>query len=608
MKTNKLMTTLVALCSLIAMGLMTGCKKDVKNTLSIDPVEVIFEAEGGTQKVAVTTDATSVEATSNVDWLVASYADKTLTLTARSNATQEARVATVALKAGTASLSLKVSQKVKGDTPTPSNFKPLLKYTENGELAEIPYPFVNFKGGEVEIKAWEAEYGSILTSDPAKKTLIVFTTGDPKGDNPKRMYSLGSKSTLVSCAIAIRATLLFSGKDLNENMLILLQQASYKKMPATDGSILYTNGSYNLAFSHTDGVDYALIMYLPAGNASSGFVASAKDFPLFQKKNVDKYTDEEIKAYETKLGLRPTCTAQGANLTFTTTADTESKTNFYKVVYERAGKNIDIVAYSKSVVNLDMLDQPEKKQWLESNGFTFVKKTSYGDASMYSYTNKEYNFSLIVAAKGTSECFFVFTYTGGGEGPEPEDPNKKREALYLPIYEAFGQPLTETSPVMQMEKDRKFSVKFKAEEEEYGMLYPASIMATPPFDVEYSRYDGTGKAGLSAIVYSRLKSDPEGKISNITISFNDTWKKTKKTDDTDIRAFLEKNGYRFKGSEEIDSFIKGTYYSYYNESKKVLASYFLDKGTRPMPMLTFTQADSYSSAAKARAKQALLLR
>lgn len=202
MKTNKLMTTLIALCSLIAMGLMTGCKKDVKNTLSIDPVEVIFEAEGGTQKMAVTTDAASVEATSNVDWLVASV-DKVLTLTAQPNATEEARIATVALKAGTASLSLKVVQNAKGDTPTPNSFKPLLKYAESGELAEIPYPFVDFRGGEAEIKAWEAEYGSTLTSDPDKQTMIVFTTGDPKGDNPKRMYSLGSKSTLVLSLIHI---------------------------------------------------------------------------------------------------------------------------------------------------------------------------------------------------------------------------------------------------------------------------------------------------------------------------------------------------------------------------------------------------------------------
>lgn len=335
----------------------------------------------------------------------------------------------------------------------------------------------------------------------------------------------------------------------------------------------------------------------------SGFVSDAKDFPLFLKKNIDKYTDAEIKDYEQKLGLRPTCNPQGGNLEFTTTPETQGRTNFYRVVYERVGKNVDIVAYSKSVKSVESLEEPAKKQWLENNGFSFVKTVTYSGLTVYNYTNKEQGFTLLVAARGNSECFFVFTYgTSGGDDPAP-DPNKKREALYIPFFEAFGKPISGDSPIIQLEKNRKFKAEFKAGDLSTTPPVQPEIMALPPFDVEYARPNGAGKAGISSISYSKTKADTEDVVTIISVGFNTAWNKTQISDDALFREFLQGNGFEFKSQENVNQYMmKGTLYTYYNATNKVLASYFIDKSgaSYAASFVTFTQDDSFSSAARLR--------
>ena len=89
----------------------------------------------------------------------------------------------------------------------------------------------------------------------------------------------------------------------------------------------------------------------------------------------------------------------------------------------------------------------------------------------------------------------------------------------------------------------------------------------------------------------------------ISVGFNTAWNKTQISDDALFREFLQGNGFEFKSQENVNQYMmKGTLYTYYNATNKVLASYFIDKSgaSYAASFVTFTQDDSFSSAARLR--------
>ena len=90
-----------------------GKKDDPKETpsISVSPSSVPFEAEGGTLRVAVTTNVDSYTVSGNPDWLTYQINGKEISLTAAQNTVAEARNCTLTVTADTATASIEVSQK-----------------------------------------------------------------------------------------------------------------------------------------------------------------------------------------------------------------------------------------------------------------------------------------------------------------------------------------------------------------------------------------------------------------------------------------------------------------------------------------------------------------
>ena len=84
---------------------------ETKDEVSVSPASVAFEGEGGTLRVAVTTNVNDYAVTGNPDWLTVTTSGKEISLTAAQNTVNEARSATLTVTAGKASASISVSQK-----------------------------------------------------------------------------------------------------------------------------------------------------------------------------------------------------------------------------------------------------------------------------------------------------------------------------------------------------------------------------------------------------------------------------------------------------------------------------------------------------------------
>ena len=88
-----------------------GPGPETKDEISVSPATAAFEADGGTLRIAVTTNVSDYTVTGNPDWLTVSKSGKEISLTAAQNTVNEARTATLTVTAGNASASIAVSQK-----------------------------------------------------------------------------------------------------------------------------------------------------------------------------------------------------------------------------------------------------------------------------------------------------------------------------------------------------------------------------------------------------------------------------------------------------------------------------------------------------------------
>ncbi|MCF0177709.1 MAG: BACON domain-containing protein [Bacteroidales bacterium] len=100
---------------LAAAGLFSCAKPEpIPDSISATPSSVIFEAEGGEAKVAVTVtgESTDYSYSNAPNWLSITQSGRELTITAQPNLVKSARDYTLKLTNGTASCDVKISQKV----------------------------------------------------------------------------------------------------------------------------------------------------------------------------------------------------------------------------------------------------------------------------------------------------------------------------------------------------------------------------------------------------------------------------------------------------------------------------------------------------------------
>ena len=86
-------------------------KPQEKATVSVSPATVAFEDDGGTLRVAVTTNQDAYTVTGAAEWLKVEQNGKEIVLTAGANTVNETKSCTLTVKAGDASASIAVSQK-----------------------------------------------------------------------------------------------------------------------------------------------------------------------------------------------------------------------------------------------------------------------------------------------------------------------------------------------------------------------------------------------------------------------------------------------------------------------------------------------------------------
>lgn len=117
----------IILAAIAAAAALVACKPEnpdgptpgpeTKDEVSVSPATVAFEGEGGTFRVAVTTNAADYSVSGNPDWLTVSKSGNELTLTAAANTVNAPRECSLTVTAGTASASISVSQKAGSPYP-----------------------------------------------------------------------------------------------------------------------------------------------------------------------------------------------------------------------------------------------------------------------------------------------------------------------------------------------------------------------------------------------------------------------------------------------------------------------------------------------------------
>ncbi|WP_281673664.1 hypothetical protein [Porphyromonas asaccharolytica] len=471
--------------------------------------------------------------------------------------------------------------------PDPQPFQSILELDANGELTAIPFPCVDWLGGEKAVQAFEQSKGATLdgTIDKNGKKVLRYKTGDPKGQQPIRLYIIDpAKAILETSSIQIAAHLVAEGDDINDNMEILLSDAGYQKVPEAKG-IAYSNGTYLLVFSKVNDSSWA-IAYKSAGDpAQLAGILQIKDFPYLKKETkMSAYTFEEIEAYEKQLGLRKQTSKTKTSVTYQ--AIDPSKVNFTYVRYDidpnDEGKSGPIVRTDR--FTMAMYKQPELRSYFELNGFTY-------EGAFQNYAEKFVNKDLAVRLRlSDKRPGAIITFEDAPDlyhkGPKPGQPTF--QALYLPLLDVFGQKISKESPIIDREREihPDCDIEFKPANPDAGYKHDA-IKVSMPLSF---KLDPADRNKPRAVSYS-YESLSGSTIEQITYVFSQDWAKAKIAGDNAlIKDFMTKNGFSYKGKDKIDDpRMTSEYYQYYNAQLGIYFEYSLVSKPMPSAMGVYTK-------------------
>lgn len=474
--------------------------------------------------------------------------------------------------------------------PDPQTFESILKLDANGKLTAIPFPCVDWLGGEKAVQAFEQSKGATFEGsvDNKGKKVIRYKTNDPKGQQPSRMYVIDpAKATLETSSILIATDLVAEGNDINDNMEILLNDAGYQMIP-DDKNIMYSNGTYWLTFSKAND-QFWMITYKSSGDPSKhAGILQIKDFPYLKKETkMSAYTFEEIEAYEKQLGLRKQTKKTATSVTYQ--AIDPSKVNFTYVRYVinpgdegSSGPNVLTKRFTKA-----MYKQPELRSYFELNGFTYEGSSG---ASAEKFVNKDLAVRLMLfshpQAPDEGQIIFQDAPDLYHKDPKPVDPTF--QALYLPLLNVFGQKISKDSPIIAREKELHPDcyIEFKPANPDAGYKYDF-IRVNMPLSF---KLDPVDRNKPRAVSYS-YESTSGSTIEQITYVFSQDWVRAKIAgDDPLIKDFMTKHGFTYKGKEKIDTpFMKSDLYQYYNAQLGVYFEYSLVSSPFPNSMGVYTK-------------------
>ena len=473
--------------------------------------------------------------------------------------------------------------------PGPQPFQSILELDDNGELTAIPFPCVDWLGGEKAVQAFEQSKGATFEGSVDKngKKILRYKTGDPKGQQPTRMYIIDPKKSLLeTSSILIAAKLVAEGNDINDNMEILLSDAGYQKVHDAKG-IAYSNGTYLLVFSEVNANSWA-IAYQSAGDpAQLAGILQIKDFPYLKKETkMSTYTFEEIEAYEKKLGLRKQTKKTATSVTYQ--AIDPSKVNF---TYVRYDINPNDEKTSGPIVRTDrfsmsMYRQPELRSYFELNGFTY-------EGAFQHYAQKFVNKDLAVRLRlSDQKPGAIISFEDAPDlyhkDPKPEKPTF--QALYLPLLDVFGQRISKDSPIITRERETHPDcyVEFKPADPDAGYKYNAIRVSMP---LSY-KLDPADRNKPRAVSYA-YESTSGSTIQKISYVFSKEWEDAKiDGDNAIIKDFMTKNGFVYTGDRIIENEQgKIHLYQYHKASLGVYFEYvrFIEPAFMTLPIGIFTK-------------------
>ena len=481
-----------------------------------------------------------------------------------------------------------------GNTPNPDPqpFQSILELDANGKLAAIPFPCVDWLGGEKAVQAFEQSKGATLdgTIDKNGKKVLRYKTGDPKGQQPIRLYIIDpTKSTLETSSIQIAAKLVAEGDDINDNMEILLSDAGYQMIPEAKG-IAYSNGTYLLVFSKINDSSWA-IAYKSAGDpAQLAGILQIKDFPYLKKETkMSAYTFEEIEAYEKKLGLRKQTKKTATSVTYQ--AIDPSKVNFAYVHYVinpgdegSSGPNVLTKRFTKA-----MYKQPELRSYFELNGFTYEGSSG---ASAEKFVNKDLAVRLMLFShpQAPDEAQIIFQDAPDLYHKEPTPEKPTFQALYLPLLDVFGQKISKDSPIIARERKAHPDcyIEFKPANPDAGYKYDA-IKVSMPLSFKLDPADRNKPRTISYAYESKSGST----IEQISYDFSPEWEAAKiDGDNAIIKDFMTKNGFAYKGDQILENEQGQLHlYQYYNASLGIYFDYirFIKPAFMTLPIGIYTK-------------------
>lgn len=478
-----------------------------------------------------------------------------------------------------------------GNTPNPDPqpFQSILELDDNGELTAIPFPCVDWLGGEKAVQAFEQSKGATFEGSVDNKGMKVlrYKTGDPKEQQPTRLYIINpKKSRLETSSILIATKLVAEGDDINDNMEILLSDAGYQKVHDSKG-IAYSNGTYLLVFSKVNESSWA-IAYKSAGDPTQlAGILQIKDFPYLKKETkMSTYTFEEIEAYEKQLGLRKQTKKTDTYVIYQ--AIDPSKVNLSYVRYDI---NPDDEKTSGPIVRTDrftmaMYRQPELRSYFELNGFTY-------EGAFQIYAQKFVNKDLAVRLRLSDKrpgSIVVFEDAPDLYHKEPTPEKPTFQALYMPLLDVFGQTISKDSPIIAREKELHpdCDVTFKPANPDAGYKYDA-IKVDMPLSFKLDPAD-RNKPRTISYSYESLSGSI---IEQISYNFSKEWEDAKiDGDNTIIKDFMTKNGFDYKGDQILENEQgKIHLYQYYNASLSVYFEYvrFIEPAFMTLPIGIYTK-------------------
>ena len=457
-------------------------------------------------------------------------------------------------------------------------YTPIYELDADGNLKHLPIPFVDFMEGELPLKKWEAAHGAMLQKEVVAEFKgqqvknYVFNTQDKSGKQPLRIYLVGDagKGRLQISTVLLDKKLVYNeqGEIRREFDIMTINDGFQAMDDSSSKTPMYRKGNLIVGVSQSkDQAGYAQLSFLPMpGSVPTGyFDKSLKDFP-FASKKAEETSLDEIRKYETALGLRQEKAQSDPKRANFITKD-KKKGNFNLVAYYPQGYTSKGDTYKPGILalsyalTLDMVENnAEVAEWFVSNGFSKPQKSSFSDKT---FTSENDYYTLLIMEGGQG---IAFSFTAKEEAPTPPP---AEDTSIFPSYN-FGEkfnpadvptPGTPAGPIYTSEMAKGEDVTYYApvKGDDGKIDYASTRLQVSIKDL--SKVKTAAISGYHYCAATNATKDNMHVYNKGALTINST-KQFKTGIDKELKAALEKAGYQYTGLGKDQ--LGNEYWYYYN--------------------------------------------